>query len=226
MWCVWLLGSWSLTIGLEAPIPAVSRMIFASVIGMMVLWPAWRLSQHRTQRPVGAGRDHGSTSTSNDSIVAQEGYQVPQVGPGVIFRDWLSLNLVFQAVIWPLKISAQWGLGQTLWLDAAIASWSLLTAALVAWGSLATHGGKRTVAMALCLLVILGEPLVMGLMNLGNSGITWQLRISPLYALSVLAGKPWSWTAAMWPAQIISVALAAMIGWLIVVWHVRRHHLV
>jgi hypothetical protein len=198
MWCLWLLGSWALTIGLDAPASAVRLMIFASMTGIMVLWPVWRLSQ---------GSD--------------------RIGPGIIFRDWLSLNLVFQAVVWPLKVSADWDLAQTLWLDTAVAGWTLLTALLVAVGCRSSHGAIRTVAMALCLLLVLGEPLIMALINLSTSvgdfvGPTWCMRISPIQALWVLAGPSLSFTDIPWSSTVISIGLVATIGWLITAWIMRR----
>lgn len=217
IWCLWVLGSWAVTLGFNPPELAMRRMIYACMIGMMLLWPVWRLSldsRWRRSRPGQVPASDGETSTN-------ERLKTPFFGPALVFRDWLSLNVVFQAVVWPLRISALWSLGQTIWLDAAVACWTLLTAALVAWGCCSRHGGRRTVAMLLCVLVILGEPLVMGLLNLGSGsemsgGITWAMRVSPLHTLWVLAGSPQAWTVQPWAMHVLLVGLAAAAGWLIV----------
>ena len=214
-WCLWLLGSWALTLGVDSSSPAVRRMIYSCMIGMMVLWPTWRLSLDSLRCRSRPGHDPDAEKSLNEPL------ESPFFGPAMVFRDWLSLNLVFQAVVWPLRISSHWSMGQTIWLDAAFACWSLLIAALVAWGCRSRHGGGRTVATLLCVLVILGEPLVMGLVNLGtgsgmSSGIVWAMRVSPVHALWVLAGTPQGWTVQPWAMQVVLVGLAAAMGWLIV----------
>ena len=64
-------------------------------------------------------------------------------GPRLAIADWFALIVVFQAVIWPLRLSAGWSVTQTAWLDAAIAAWSLLVAAIVAVGGLARRGFEQ-----------------------------------------------------------------------------------
>ena len=192
-WCLWLLGSWAVARWLDSSGPVVRWMVLAALSGLMLLWPAFRLSQ---DYPVAQG--YGSTASGPTAMP-----------PGRVLLDWLSLNIVFQAVVWPLHVTAGWSVSQTLLLDAAVASWSLVTALLIAWGGRHRIGTQRTWAMVLCLLLVAGEPLVMVLMN----NATWHMRVSPIETIWVLTGPAGSWSADPWIERVAAVAAAAIWGW-------------
>ncbi len=192
-WCAWLLGSWTINMDVQAPIPAARWMIYSGLIGMTMAWPMWRLSI---------------------AIVAPT---APTQAYGV-FVDWLNLNLVFQAVLWPLSLTTRWSEPQTLWLAAALGAWSLLAAAIVAWGThVPLHTGKRrAVAMILCLAVPLGEPAVLGVMNLEASqpsAVTWPMHLSPIQTLWGLTVQP-----AYWPQHPFVTPIWVALGLAVLVW--------
>ncbi len=220
-WCLWLLGSWAVTLWLDSTRPAVRWMVFAALMGLMLLWPVFRLSQdypvpqrYRTAEKRGPA-ERASAPTPRDWLP-------PALPLGRVLLDWLSLILVFQAVIWPLLVTAGWGLKQTLLLDAAVASWSLVTAALVAWGCRGRTAGHRATAMVLCLLLVLGEPAVLAMLDLvwpGPAG-GWTLRVSPIQTIWALTDPTWSWSAAAtagWVERVAAAAAAGGLGWVLLV---------
>ena len=210
-WCIWLLGSWSSTLLIESPVPAARWMIFASLIGLMLLWPVIRLSQ---ELAVGGGHSAEVAPLGGPAMLRRYPSQRLLSGPGLALADWLALMIVFQAVIWPLRLSAGWSIGQSLWLDAAIAAWSLLVAAIIAVGSLARQGTYRALAMLLCVLLMFAEPTLMVLMRRAQINVAWQMHISPIQAIWGLSTSPVLWQPDPWRFQIIAVALGAVVAWL------------
>src|SRR5206468_387657 len=129
-----------------------------------------------------------------------------------VLVDWFSLNLVLQAVIWPLRLIADWPLSQTLWIDAALAGWSLLAGLLVAWGCRSNRGGDRTAVMLLCMLIVLGEPAALAVLGAAapRSGVHWVMRISPVQTLYHLTAQDPDWMPRPWTWITASVAGAAV----------------
>lgn len=191
LWCLWLLGSWTVTMRIDAVVPATRLMMHACMIGLMIIWPAFRLGQDLPRRSAAL----------------------------IVLWDWLCLNLVFQAVIWPLQVSAGWHGWQAMWLDIAVAAWSGLTGMVLALGAGWQGGFRRALAMVLCMALLLGEPLVLAVLNrvlTDAAPITWTLRLSPVAVIRDLtAAEPIAPAA-----SIISVAIAAGLGWIAVA--VRR----
>jgi hypothetical protein len=207
-WCLWLLGSWGTILLLDSPVPAARWMVFAGVLGMMLLWPLFRLSQAA-----------GPPAPALPGVPGPPDGDPPALLPArQVLKDWLSLNLVFQAVLWPLQLTANWHLGQTAWLSAAVAAWSLLTAAVVAWGGRRPSRGVRISAMILCVLLMLGEPLVMAAVNLGPAsgpGLShvWPMVVSPIDTLWAATDSHYNWQPGLWGARIVGVAAAAALAW-------------
>ncbi len=197
-WCLWLIGVWALLLVTIGWSPLAYRwMIFAAFIGLMGLWPAARLSQ-----------DHR--------------------GPGartIILVDWLCMLLVFQAVLWPMRIVARWSLEQTLMVNAAVASWALLTGLLIAWGRSFGTGTFRTIAMLGCVGLIVLEPLAL-LVNAAVNGTPWNdlpnLRISPLQAAWELTAAPALYLPRPWADYTLGIAAAALVGWCVLAATVPR----
>ena len=80
-------------------------------------------------------------------------------------------------------------------------------------------------AMVLCILLLLGEPAVMALMNLGSQhalGQTWSMRVSPLEAIWQMTDKPSSWLVGPWRERVLAVAAAAVAAWIIVAISARK----
>ncbi len=140
--------------------------------------------------------------------------------PTLVFCDWLSMMMVFQAVIWPLRVTAGWEFEQAVWIDAAVASWSFLVGALTAWGCKFRHNVGRAAATVIVFLVMFAEPIVLSgieLLNerLGLSIPDWSMRLSPLetmYQLTVASGL---FEPGPWRFNIVAVAVAGVLAWLI-----------
>ena len=165
--------------------PAASRsMAFSCMIGLMLMWPVFRLSQNIDY------------AISGESIL----------------WDWLCLNMVLQAVIWPLHVTASWSVPQALWLVVALAAWGLLTGLVLLICGRWTSGLGRASGAAMCLLVIVGEPVVMVVLAGARFLGPWSMRISPIDTLWALTDRP----ARVWPMQVLGIAVAAIAGWLIV----------
>jgi hypothetical protein len=191
-WCLWLLGSWGVLYPTYGPVWAVRGMILAALIGLMVIWPLVRLSESPLQWHDRAAPRWLTTT-------------------GVLV-EWLSLIAVFQAVVWPLRVTGDWGLAQTLWLDGAVVSWTLITAAMVALGVAMPGGAGRSLIMATCVLLLLGEPLVMAMFP----GSDWDMRISPLQTVWALTDRGTAWQPEPWSGRVTAAALAAAAAWAVV----------
>ena len=214
IWCLWLLGTWGV-IGMTGWTgPAPRWMLLSSMLGIMLLWPMIRLSQ--SARP------------------ASEPLAPVRPGPNrrpravlavmLVLQDWLCLNLVIHAVFWPLRLSTRWSIELTLWLVAAAAAWSLLTGLVLAWGRLRDTGGRRALAMAILVAVVFAEPTAHALLGL----VDQPSFVSPLDALWSLAMAapgvdPWS-DPSLRPhlLQTISVGVASLVGWLLLLFVARR----
>jgi len=188
-WCFWLLGAWGVAWLSDTSVPRVRWMLFAGSFGLMLVWPAFRLSE--APRP---GRS-------------------PRGDAGTILLDWLGLILVYQAVIWSLHLMAMWPLARGLWLDAAVVAWSLLSALIVAGARRYPGALARSVGMLLCIALVFAEPAAIWLANLaGHEG--WLMRISPIQALWELTEPPSRGAIHAWGVRICVVGLVAVAGWL------------
>ncbi len=191
-WCLWLLGSWAVLLPMEGAAWAVRGMIVSGLVGMMLLWPLVRLSESPAEGAVQAPR------------------WLLVLG---VLVEWLSLMAVFQAVVWPLRVTGEWGLAQTLWLDGAVASWSLMTAALLAMGVQSRRSVGRSGVMALCVLLLLAEPMWMGLAETEG----WVMRVSPLATVWALTSPGRQWQSDPWVGHVIGAACAAAAMWTVVI---------
>ena len=198
-WCIWLMGSWIVlffTTGWTGP--AFRIMVFSGLIGLMSVWPAVRLSQLDRAEVSGAGEDIGAWSWACRRTLA----------------DWLCLNLVWQAVVWPLRMAGGWGLWQAAGVAGAVAAWSLLTGLVIAWGRGADGAGRRAAAMLICVGIVLAEPLVMWGVTLTGQAATATMRLSPLKTIWTLTAPGPLNPGGPWVQQVIAIALAAVAGWL------------
>ena len=192
VWCFWLLGAWAAAWLSDTSVPRTRWMLFAGSFGLMLAWPAFRLSEGQKTAERGAG----------------VGAATP------VLLDWLGMVLVYQAVIWSLHFMAMWPLSRGLWLDAAVLAWSLLTALIVAGARRWPGAVARCVGMLLCIALVFAEPIAIWLTTInGHDG--WAMRISPIQALWQLTEPPTQGTPDGWGLTIINVALVAVAGWLV-----------
>ncbi len=204
--CVWLIGSWLLSIGVKPPIepssasytPGVRLMLVCIGIGLMIGWPLLRLSWAG-----GEPTAHPIVQTVLDLIV---------------------LVSLIQVVIWPLRLVTPWTVARTAALDATLVGWTVLGGAVVASAIGSHRGGVRNLAIAACLaMCLLGPTLaVIGAIVGGSAGQL--MDIGPLVAVYRLAqGAAAPVTGPQW-TMIVMPAAAAALAWtaLGVVYWARR----
>ncbi len=194
-WCLWLLGSWGSTLSIAATVPAVRWMVYASMLGMLLIWPTYRLCL--------------------GPMALRYPGQPPTLGADAraVLLDWLALNAVLQAVLWPLKLSADWTPGQTLWLVGAMAGWSLVTGVVIVLGR---AGGslRRFLAMLACVLLVFGEPIVSAVWGLATPG-----QLSPIGPIWVLTQPPTLFESVRQidlVTMVLTVGVAGVVGWAMV----------
>jgi hypothetical protein len=209
--CAWLLVTWGLSLMKTSVVPASRWMVLVAAIGAMAIWPAFRLSQVGTA--VGASR----------------GVSLPRAARRVVLGDWLTITVLTQMMIWPLWLSSgkitiagevfiyqtRWSAQQTAWLGAALAAWTLLTAAVVAGGLGRGTRMAATIAMAVCLLLLLGEPLAYAAAGVARvSETSWPaFRVSPFSTLWGLTVAKAEFEAGPWVMRIASAGTAAVVAW-------------
>jgi hypothetical protein len=226
LWCLWLLGAWVViwagelasgnVWGLAAP-GAVRWLVCAAVVGLMALWPAYRLSQGSLSSPQGPEGDADPQAVLPAERLPGD-WRLPPLRASLVLRDWFCLMLVLQAVLWTLRVTARWTIEQAAWLNAALGAWSLLSAAVIAWGCRSPSGWRRTEAMALCLLMPLVEPLAMafaGPLTLGLGGeASWLLQLGPFQAVWFMTGPGPVSEVGGYAKAIPAVAILAGLAWL------------
>ncbi len=206
-WCAWLLCCLLVAILLLPRAEAVRTVVLMAMIGQLLLWPALRLS-HR--QPFGAADDDSPPSRMRYARLS-------------VLMDWFSLNLILLCVVWLFWFMVDWSIAQMGAMLALAGAWSLLIGAVIAWGRATDAGRRRTLAMALCILLTVGEPALVGLVQWLSDGLarSWPLGLSPFTTIwqVALAGKPGQAlpTEAL-ARQIAMVLIAATAGWMLLAW--------
>lgn len=111
----------------RAAIPAARWMLQSALVGLMLIWPALRLSQRTPPMP--------SLATA---------------------VELLGLLIVLQVVVWPIHLTRRvWSIEQAVAMDVALAFYATLAAVAVDVGRRGGHW-RRTGAMAACVAMALG----------------------------------------------------------------------
>jgi hypothetical protein len=210
LWTIYLTFAWLTLTGFRGQIDpgSLRLMLVASMVGLLTLWPALRLSQMR-----------GYPSALNASGSVHAGLPITSLGRAIaseLLTDWVCLVVVLQLVIWPIRLTAGWTGLQALWLTAVAMAWSLMAGAITAWGCRWDCKIHRTTAMLGCLALLVAEPLVMAWVNAGTargSAIAWPMGISPFQMLWSLAGSPTEFDPRPWSDRVRAMALAAVVAW-------------
>lgn len=200
-WSLWLLGSWVLSLSMMTVTPAVRTMVVATVIGAVIVWPIFRLSE----------------ASESSLPVAHRAFR----RLAAVWLDWLAMTCVFQAVIWPLSWMRMWSVQHAMWVSLLIAAWSLLTGLFAAIGSCSQFALARVTATIGIMLLVLGAP-TLAVIHVGGSWV--DPLFSPLTAGWEIAGPNWQLLGDAIRPEIISVLLAAAFGWLIALVAVLRLH--
>jgi hypothetical protein len=136
---MWLVGSWIVAMGIATPVhatsasyePGVRLMLQIVALGFMIGWPLLRLSQ--PARP--ASIRH-------------------------VLLDLLVLLTLLQVVVWLPRLLTNWLVIRTVALDAMLAGWTVLAAAIVAATVRTNNTTARTIAMLVCVVLCLLGPLM------------------------------------------------------------------
>ncbi|MEX2671563.1 MAG: hypothetical protein WD294_05565 [Phycisphaeraceae bacterium] len=148
--CLWLLGSWVVNAWLDSARligpdaiafePAGRGLLISMILGSMLIWPAWRLSQPPSR-----------------------------AGGAQLGVDLIAMILLGQVVLWPLRFGTQWTFPQLVMIDLTLLLWTSAAALLVWAGWLGRTALLRTVAMAGCGFLAGGGYLVALLLNMPHA---------------------------------------------------------
>ncbi|MEM9294480.1 MAG: hypothetical protein AAGA57_01645 [Planctomycetota bacterium] len=136
LWCLWLLLCWLGLLWRGGVTSAGWGLTALAAAGLVVVWPCARLCQ--ADHP-GWGRRWWA---------------------GLTLVEWVQLMIVWQAVVWPLKWTAGWGMSRTLAISVVVAGWSLGAAGWLAWGRRQRGAGARVFAALGAGALAWGGPLV------------------------------------------------------------------
>lgn len=134
-WAGWLLGSWAVNLWIDSPsplstmslVPIVRGMLQSILLGLVIVWPAWRLSKAR-QRSAGVE----------------------------CAADMFLLLLVSQTIIWAMRMIVGWTVIQTALIIVTVVVTGAAAAMITWWGRLARTGSGRALAMVGCALLLGG----------------------------------------------------------------------
>lgn len=134
-WAGWLLGSWAVNLWIDSPSPMstislvsiVRGMLQSILIGLVIVWPAWRLSKPRQ-------RDAGTETAA----------------------DMFLMLLVSQTIVWAMRMIVGWSVIQTATVIATIVVTGAAAAQMTWWGRLARTGSGRALALVGCALILGG----------------------------------------------------------------------
>jgi len=228
IWSLWLAGSWMTTLQLVSFPHAPRILVLLAFVGVLLIWPAFRLSQRGwqhlgqcTQEQLRIRRLPGvlSVRPMSEASAKDNGPWLALVG---VLLDWMVLVLVFQAVMLPLFFMTDWSPQQALAINLGFVTWSWIISWPIAWGCLSDRGRDRVLAMSVCLLLVATGPLVLWVMSF--------LGPRPSLAPSASGGGPlefiW-WLAGvadvthdqlsgfLWSLAVMAVL--ALIGWLLLI---------
>ena len=205
LWAVYLLTAAVLTVFSVRALgyPRTSQFTFGglsmltlAMIGIMLLWPALRLSQQRAALPTWAA----------------------------IF-DLAVVLLPVPAIVWPLSVLTSWSWPITLGLALAITGWGLVAAGVIALAMQtamgAATGATRMLAMIVLLVLSVGPPAfrvlaldagrpVTSAVDLASPlSVVWGIGLAPEGRQPVMTGQ--DWLAGAIPA-LIGLALLVSSG--------------
>lgn len=131
---LWVFVSWILLFGFHPPVqpqaasygPPIQMLMMLIGVGIAVAWPLLRLSARPSAMPAAQAA-----------------------------LDGLSIFVLVQVVVWPLRLVTNWTLARAISVDAAIAAAILLTTAILAASQGSASARTRACAMILSLTLVL-----------------------------------------------------------------------
>ena len=188
-WCGWLLASWVLTLMINGADQTMRWMVLSVGFGQIMIWPALRLSQEM------------------DLLGGKIRW--------LVLRDWFSMMIILQMVVWPLKYKALWDWGQTFMMVGLMMGIGLVVGLLIVWGGRRQNNWGSSLGMLGCL-------------GLGFGGIIWRWLfgagvkvVSPFETLWGMAADPRVWRVEDWFGDVMVLGLVGVLGWVGVMWRLR-----
>ena len=183
----WLAASWVVSIGIRPPVqptstaytPAARMLVVAIMIGLLIAWPLARLSNSKPRRPLLSA-----------------------------FLDMISLLVLTQIVIWPLRLVTTWPVERILTISLDLFANTLLVGGLLALVGVTRRGATITM-LALVGVVLIPPVLAMG------TPIDPILSPSPLVRIWVIAsGGPGPLPPTAWAGALVTGVVALSL-WLL-----------
>ncbi len=167
---LWVFLCWILLFGFRPPVqpqaasygPSIQMLFLLIGVGIAIGWPLLRLSARPSSAPF-----------------AQAAI------------DGISIFVLMQVVVWPLRLVTSWTLARAVAIDAAMAAAIMLSAALLASTQSSPSPRRRTWAMVIAVALVLGPAMADMLWNFvwdtdGASGLV-ATALSSLSAPTLLA---------------------------------------
>ena len=184
---IWLALSWVVSIGIRPPVqptstsytPAAKMLVVAIMLGILIGWPLARLSTPKPHRPLMTA-----------------------------FLDMVSLMVLTQIVIWPLRLVTTWPIERITAISVDVLSNTLLVGGLLALAGTNRRGSTLTMLGLVGLVVI---PPITAL----GSPVDPIFSASPLVRIWVIAsGGPSPLPSDAWVAGLIT-AVVALSVWML-----------
>lgn len=142
---VWVFVSWILLFGFKPPVqpqastygPSIQMLMALCGVGIAVAWPMLRLSARPSSAP--------SAQAALDGV---------------------SIFMLLQVVVWPLRLVTSWTLARAIAVDGALAASIMLTSAILAMTQGSASRRTRTAAMLVCVLLAMLPGVVAVIANL------------------------------------------------------------
>ena len=167
---LWVFLCWILLFGFRPPVqpqaasygPSIQMLFLLIGVGIAIGWPLLRLSARPSSAPF-----------------AQAAI------------DGISIFVLMQVVVWPLRLVTSWTLARAVAIDAAMAAAIMLSAALLASSQSSPSHRRRTWSMVIAVALVLGPAMADMLWNFvwdtnGASGLV-ATALSSLSAPTLLA---------------------------------------
>ncbi len=173
-------------------------LMVMTAAGLTILWPMVRLSQAPALRPVRGA-----------------------------FSDFFALMLPAQAIVWPTMLLTSWSWEVTGGVSLLLFSWAALLGAMIAIGAARQPSWRRSIWMAMCLVVVGGvavSQLIGAILKITPTPTVWLA--SPFTAIYALTDAPSGLAPTMtgqeWLASIAPLALATPLWALAAIFAPRR----
>lgn len=146
---LWVFLSWVLLFGFHPPVqpqaasygPPIQMLMMLIGVGIAVAWPLLRLSARPSAMPAAQAA-----------------------------LDGISIFVLVQVVVWPLRLVTNWTLARAISVDAAIAASILLTTAILAASQGSSSARTRVCAMLVSVTLVLLPGVGVALTDAGDGG--------------------------------------------------------